>query len=136
MSENHPLVTLEAIALIGIGGFAGSNLRYAVGLVVPGLAGTLVVNAAGSFVLGFLLSEARRSGMLGERTRVVVGTGFLSSFTTYSTFVLQSARAPPWLLAANVVATYALGFAGVLAGRELAGLVASAGRRAAGEGAE
>jgi len=104
---------------VAIGGFAGANLRFLVGGLLPGIEGTLLVNVAGSFALGLLLYEAIHAGALAEQTRVVVGTGFLSSFTTYSTFALESFRAGPALLAANVVATYALGVAGVLAGREL-----------------
>lgn len=124
MSDDHPLVALEAAILVAIGGFAGANLRYAVTLLVADLPAILLTNAAGSFALGFLLYEARYTGLLGERTRVVVGTGFLSSLTTYSTFVLLSAEASPALLVGNVVGTYALGFAGVLAGRQLAGRLA------------
>lgn len=120
MSDEHLLVRLEAAALIAIGGFAGSNLRYFVDLLRPGIGGTLVVNALGSFVLGFLLYEAVHAGLLTGRTRLVAATGFLSSFTTYSTFALETAQAPPALLGANVLGSYALGFAGVLVGRELA----------------
>ena len=120
MSGTHPLRTLESIALIAIGGFAGSNLRYFVARVIPSLGGTLVVNVVGSFVPGFVFYEAIHTGVLAERTRVVV-TGFLSSLTTYSTFALQTAvlRRPAWIVA-NVLATYCLGLAGVLAGRSLA----------------
>ncbi|WP_117595470.1 MULTISPECIES: CrcB family protein [Haloprofundus] len=125
MSETtrHPLVRLESLALVAIGGFAGSNLRYFADLVLPGLVGTLVVNAVGSAVLGFVLYEKLYSGILTKETRTVVSTGFLSSFTTYSTFALQSAQAPPLWLVANVVANYALGFAGVLVGRRTARVV-------------
>lgn len=120
MSDAHPLVRLETLALIAIGGFAGSNLRYFVDLLAPGMEGTVLVNALGSFALGFLLYEAIHAGLLAGRTRVVAATGFLSSFTTYSTFALETARAPPALMAANVLASYALGFVGVVAGRALA----------------
>ena len=109
----------EVAVLVAIGGFAGSNLRFLVGGFLPGLEGTLLVNVVGSFALGVLLYEAIHAGALAEKTRVVVGTGFLSSFTTYSTFALESFRAGPALLAGNVVTTYAFGAAGVLAGREL-----------------
>ena len=114
------MIKLEGLALIAIGGFAGSNLRFFVGAFLPGLSGTLLVNVAGSFVLGFLLYEALYSEVLARQTRAVVGTGFLSSFTTYSTFALESVQSTPLLLVGNVLATYALGFAGVLAGRALA----------------
>ncbi|EMA52633.1 fluoride efflux transporter FluC [Halococcus salifodinae] len=121
MSGTHPLRTLESIVLVGIGGFAGSNLRYLVARVIPGPGGTLAVNVVGSFVLGFVLYEAVYAGVLAERTRVVVATGFLSSLTTYSTFALQTTllAEPMWMIA-NVLVTYTLGFAGVLAGRSLA----------------
>ncbi|KTG11531.1 chromosome condensation protein CrcB [Haloprofundus marisrubri] len=124
MSEvtRHPLVRLESLALVAIGGFAGSNLRYFAALVLPGLAGTLAVNVVGSFALGFVLYERLYSGLLAKETRVVVSTGFLSSFTTYSTFALQSAQAPPLWLVVNVVANYTLGFSAVLLGRYVARL--------------
>lgn len=120
MADDDPLRTLEAVALIAVGGFAGSNLRYVVAQFLPGLGGTLVANVTGSVALGFLLYEALYTGVLAERTRVVLGTGFLSSFTTYSTFAVQSVQAGPALFAVNVAVTYALGFAGVLVGRGLA----------------
>lgn len=115
------LVAAEVIALVAIGGFAGSNLRYFAGLVVPGLAGTLLVNALGSTTLGFVLYERIYGGVLADETRMLVGTGFLSSLTTYSTFAVQTAQAAgPALMVGNVLANYALGFLGVLVGRALA----------------
>lgn len=116
----HPLVRVESLVLVAIGGFAGSNLRYFAGFLVPELVGTLLVNVLGSLALGFVLYETIYSGVLANETRVVVSTGFLSSFTTYSTFALQSAQAPPVVLIGNVLANYALGFTGVLVGRSLA----------------
>lgn len=122
-TNEHPLVRLETVALIGIGGFAGSNLRYFLSTVTPGpqAATTLLVNALGSLALGFILYEAMYSSLLGERTQLVAATGFLSSFTTYSTFAVQTALlgSPLWMLL-NVLANYALGFSGVLVGRRLA----------------
>lgn len=121
MAREHPLVVLEEIALIGIGGFAGSNLRYFAAGITPGLWSTLLVNALGSLALGFILYEAIYTGLLASHSHVVVGTGFLSSFTTYSTFALQTVQAPSvvWM-GANVVGTYTLGFGGILFGRALA----------------
>lgn len=121
MTDSHPLLALETAVLVAIGGFAGSNLRHFVGQYLPGVGGTLIVNVVGSFVLGFLLYEALFSGLLTERTRLLVGTGFLSSLTTYSTFALETATATGWIIVGNVVATYTLGFLGVLVGRWLAG---------------
>lgn len=119
MTDDHVLLRVEALALIAIGGFTGAALRFGVGRVVPGLGGTLMVNSIGSLVLGFVLYEAIYAGLLSDRTRFVVATGFLSSFTTYSTFALETVSSPELALA-NVLGTYALGFGGVLVGRELA----------------
>jgi CrcB protein len=110
----------EVLALVAVGGLAGTVLRDAVAGLLPGLAGTLAVNVAGSLVLGVVVYERQYAGALAVRTRRVVATGFLSSFTTYSTFALQSALATPELLVANVLATYGLGFAAVLVGRSVA----------------
>lgn len=112
---------LERLVLVAVGGFVGSNLRYLVGLLAPGIPGTLLVNALGSALLGVLLYAGRYAGTLSPETRTVLATGLLASFTTYSTFALETVQAagPAWM-AANVVASYALGFAGVLAGRALA----------------
>jgi CrcB protein len=120
MARDHPLVRIETLALVGIGGFAGANLRFFLAGLTPGLAGTLLANALGSFALGFVLYEAINTDLIASESRTVVSTGFLSSFTTYSTFALQTAGASlPWM-AANVLANYGLGFGGVLLGRRLA----------------
>ncbi|WP_224447834.1 fluoride efflux transporter CrcB [Haloprofundus salilacus] len=124
MTADHPLVRLETLALVAIGGFAGANLRFLFADALPGLGGTLAANALGSFALGVVLYETMYVGVVAAETRVAVATGFLSSFTTYSTFALQSMQAGPVLLVANVVANYALGFAGVLTGRSLVNAVA------------
>ena len=106
--------------LIVVGAVVGANLRYAVGALLPGLGGTLAANVAGSLGLGVLLYEARFAGRLSRETRVLLGTGLLSSFTTYSTFVVDAATAAPVRALGYVAATYVLGFTGVLVGREIA----------------
>lgn len=121
-ANEHPLVRLETVVLIGIGGFAGSNLRFFLGGIAPGpqAATTLLVNALGSLALGFILYEAMYSGLLDEQTQLVAATGFLSSFTTYSTFALEAVQSPTPVAVGYVVATYAVGFAAALVGRQLA----------------
>jgi CrcB protein len=111
---------LETLALVGVGGFAGANLRYAVALFWPGLLGTLAVNAAGSLALGFVIYDAAGRGILSDESRTVLATGFLSSLTTYSTFAVETAGVAPVWMVGNVAANYALGFLGILAGRWLA----------------
>ncbi|RQG98781.1 fluoride efflux transporter FluC [Natrarchaeobius oligotrophus] len=128
MAPDHPLVRLETLALIAIGGFAGANLRFfALGLFSDVVA-VLLVNVVGSFLLGFLVYEAEYLDVVGRKSRLLFTTGFLSSLTTYSTFAVHTAieagPGEPLLLAAVVAGNYGLGFAGVLASRSLARWVA------------
>ncbi|WP_255151436.1 fluoride efflux transporter FluC [Halorarius halobius] len=117
---------VETLGLVAVGGFAGAVARHAVALALPGGFpwGTLAANVAGAFLLGVLLYEKRLVGVVSEETRLVAGTGFLSSFTTYSTFALETSGLGPELAVVNVVATYAFGFLAVLAGRAVAGWAA------------
>lgn len=118
MTRSHPVAVLVAAALVGIGGFAGSNLRYVFDLYAPSpLAATLLVNVLGCSVLGFFLYEGRYTGIISERTHLVLLTGFISSFTTYSTFVIDAIQSRPTIGIAYVLGTYGLGFAAVLVGR-------------------
>jgi CrcB protein len=119
MSDKHSLRHIETLVLVGIGGFAGSNLRYFVDSLLPGLQGTLLVNTLGSFLLGFILYEAIYTNQFTAEARTILGTGFLASFTTYSTFILETFQTPKWALL-NIIASYVLGFTGVLIGRTLA----------------
>lgn len=116
---NRTVHRIESIVLVAIGGFAGANLRYFVDGLLGGPPGTLAVNALGSLALGFLLYEARYTATIPRRTRIVVGTGFLSSLTTYSTFALEAVGFGV-LGVGYVVASYGFGFAGVVLGRWLA----------------
>ncbi len=121
MADPHPLVRLEALALIGIGGFAGSNLRFFATGLFPETAAIVLVNAVASAVLAVVVYEAAAAGRLSSRARLVVTTGFLSSLSTYSTFALQAAlAASPLALAGVVAANYGFGLVGVLAGRAIA----------------
>jgi CrcB protein len=96
---------------VAVGGFVGTVLRWAVGVALPGEPGTLAVNVAGSFALGALVSRTP-----DRRTRVLLGTGLLASFTTYSTFAVETVGLAPTGGLLYVGATYALGFLAAAAG--------------------
>lgn len=117
------LIHIEILLLIGIGGFVGANLRYFLAILYPNLIDTFLANTLGSFFLGFILYEAIYTGILSEKSRVVVATGLLSSFTTYSTFAFQTLQTSPALGVVNVLANYGFGFGGVLLGSYLASLI-------------
>lgn len=121
MSHDHPLAKLETALLIAIGGFAGSNMRYFVGLIVPSsLITTMAVNVIGSFALGVLLYEAMYTGVFTEQATIVFGTGFLSSFTTYSGFALDVFTTSPAIALGYVGLSYVLGFIAIIIGKVIA----------------
>jgi fluoride exporter len=74
---------------IGIGGFFGAMARYLITLWSKRRIkskfpfGTLVINLLGSFLLGVLASV---NGPLA----LLLGTGFMGAFTTFSTFKLET----------------------------------------------
>ena len=115
----HRLSRIEPLALIAVGGFAGAVLRHLVSVALPASFpwGTLAVNVGGAFLLSVLLYEAHLADALSAETRLVVGTGFCSSFTTYSTFAVETTALSPELAVANVAANYALGMGAVVAGQ-------------------
>ncbi|MDE0653178.1 MAG: CrcB family protein [bacterium] len=83
---------LRAAPAMALGGMAGAALRWWIhDLWSAGATSwvTLVVNVAGSAVLGWLVAaEAGGAGALAR----VVGAGFCGSFTTFSAFALVVAE--------------------------------------------
>lgn len=126
MGRNRKRSGLLALSLIAIGGFAGSNLRYLFDIALPAtLVGTFLVNVVGCGLLGFFIYEKQYTGAVGERMHLVLLTGFISSFTTYSTFVVDAVQSSPTIALAYVGATYAVGFLAVGIGRQTAAMVAT-----------
>jgi fluoride exporter len=81
--------------------------------------GTLAVNGTGSLILGLLLGAG-----LGAHAYLLAGTAAVGSYTTFSTWMLDTerlvrhARLAPAVL--NVIASLAVGIAAVELGRTLA----------------
>ncbi|MFW5934463.1 MAG: fluoride efflux transporter FluC [Halolamina sp.] len=117
----------RTLALVAGGGFAGANARWLLAVALPNLGGTLAANVLGAFALGAVVATVA-AGRLSRAVRLALATGFLSSFTTYSTFAIESALAgSPTLVVGNVLANYALGFAAAALGMALARRVVDAG---------
>lgn len=82
--------------LVFLGGGLGASIRWLLTLGLPftAIQVTWAINVLGAFCLGFLLAFLAGLGV-DERprktTRLVVGTGFMGGFTTYSAFSVQSA---------------------------------------------
>ena len=78
------------ILSIAIGGALGSILRYGVQKLLNTSfpLGTLSVNIAGCFLIGWLWAISLKS--LSEQWRPFLMTGFCGGFTTFSAFTLES----------------------------------------------
>lgn len=122
------------VCLVGAGGFLGAILRYLVGGWVHGILdnvsfpyGTLVVNAAGCLVIGFLSGLAESRSVFSPEARLFLFIGVLGGFTTFSSFAYETfslARDSENLAAMmNVFGQLSLGLAGVWFGNALARLM-------------
>lgn len=112
--------------MVALGGAAGAVARYAVTLGVATFwkrdfpLGTFLVNISGCFVLGFFLTMAAESTSIGPSLRLLVATGFVGAYTTFSTFEwetqrLTSAGALGWGVL-NVVSSVVAGYLAVALG--------------------
>jgi fluoride exporter len=114
------------LLLVGLGGFAGAVLRWAVDGWISERNptafpfGTLFINLTGSFVLGVLFALVVERDVLPADIRLPLMVGFLGAYTTFSTFMLESWRLVETgaygLAAANLVGSVALGLVAVVAG--------------------
>ncbi len=77
-----------------IGGFFGSISRFSLGEWIHSgngfPFGTLFINLMGCFILGWFLSYAGRSKKVRHEWSLLIGTGFIGSFTTFSTFSVET----------------------------------------------
>lgn len=112
--------------MVGLGGFAGSILRFWVGGVIYQKMGTkfpygtFVINISGSFLIGFILALLTERTHLNPNWRYLIPIGFIGGYTTFSTFeweTLGAVRDGNLLIAGlNVVLSVALGFIAVWLG--------------------
>lgn len=82
--------------VVGIGGFIGAVCRYLVGLLpVETDSGfpvkTMLINIAGSFLIGLITALAVKNKDLNEQVVLLLKVGICGGFTTFSTFAFESA---------------------------------------------
>lgn len=76
--------------LVGLGGAAGSLLRYRLGKIISEKAdtlfplGTFFINITGALLLGFVSSLP-----IGGNYYLLLADGFLGAYTTFSTFMYE-----------------------------------------------
>ncbi|HTR20281.1 MAG TPA: fluoride efflux transporter CrcB [Gemmatimonadales bacterium] len=84
------------IAYIALGGILGTLARYGLQGWIQTRTdgsfplGTLVINLAGSLVLGFVVRYATGSTVVSPEVRAGLTIGFCGAFTTMSTFSYES----------------------------------------------
>ena len=110
---------LGAAARYGLDGFVGDRA----GSAFPW--GTFVINISGSLVLGFVFTVLTERVAIDSALRFSITTGFIGSYTTFSTWMLETARLiqdrsyllATWNAAGSVVAGLAAVGAGIVVGR-------------------
>ena len=122
---------MSRFLLVCLAGALGTGARFALATGIAALVGSrfpwgiVAVNVLGSFAIGAVTQLATAGELMAPATRVVVTTGFLGGFTTYSAFnhdTVTYLQQDLWGRAfANVAVTLvgclAAGFAGVAAAR-------------------
>jgi len=107
------------VLLVALGAAVGAPCRYLVGQMVATPWGTLLVNVAGSLILGFVVGLP-----VSAPWQALLGTGFCGALTTYSTFSFETfslARASRRRLAlAYAVLSILAGLTAAYAGRATA----------------
>ncbi|HET7580942.1 MAG TPA: fluoride efflux transporter CrcB [Bacillales bacterium] len=84
--------------LVGVAGMIGALLRYEISLIFYGEGtgafpfGTFVANMAGSFVLGWFTTYIMAMRRLHPHVLTAIGTGLIGSFTTFSTFSVETVQ--------------------------------------------
>jgi len=105
--------------IASIGRFLLDGLISAVGLSRFPL-GTLAVNLSGTVALGVLVG----AGLHGD-AYLLAGTAVIGSYTTFSTWLLESHRLAEeggrWIVAVNLALSLVLGVAAAALGRTIAG---------------
>lgn len=115
--------------IVGVGSFMGGGCRYLVSRVMAQMMvttfplGTFAVNIVGCMLIGLLSAIPVGDSWLSPAGKLLLATGFCGGFTTFSTFINESAMlmdarhwAVLWLYA---ILSISVGLAAVYAGRYL-----------------
>src|SRR5690606_8901910 len=82
------------LLLVMIGGFFGAICRFALGEWIHTNNGfplaTFLINITGCFILGWFLTYVNQSNKIRPEFTLIIGTGFIGSFTTFSTFSAET----------------------------------------------
>ncbi len=117
---------LQRIFLLALAGSIGTLARYGLSLFVqkfnPMLFpwGTFTINLLGCFAFGIIWSLAEDRMVMSSETRLILLTGFMGAFTTFSTFAFETSQllrdSQWWLAAGNFAGQTVLGIVLMIAG--------------------
>ena len=123
----------RALAAVALGGTMGTLSRYGVSRAIPTAPGSIPwsifgVNVLGSLALGFVLQLILERWPTDEFIRPFVAVGFIGSFTTFSTVMVDTdllvrdghSGIAAVYVALSVVAGLVAAFAGIASARRLA----------------
>lgn len=87
---------LSKVLAVALGGALGASLRYLAAATTHSLLGhafpygTLLVNVLGSLLIGYLVVLLPDTGSPASMLRLLLITGLLGGFTTYSAFSIET----------------------------------------------
>jgi len=116
--------------VIGLGGALGAMARYGVSIAVATFwkrdfpLATMIANVSGCFILGLIATLVAERMPVDPMLRLLVMTGFVGAYTTFSTFEYETQRLVEvgawWPALFNVAISIIAGFAAVQLGVLLA----------------
>lgn len=109
------------VVIVAVGGSLGALARYFLqGWILdrtgPSVIALFVINVSGAFALGLILTLAEERNLIGPEVRLLLTTGFLSAYTTFSSWIFESVQ----LIQVGNIARAAVNLVGSIA----AGLIA------------
>ena len=121
---------MRDLVIVSIGAIVGANARwvisrYAARLLGPVFPyGTLIINIAGSLIVGFFIIWTTERVLVDPRWRLLIVVGFCGAFTTFSSYAFETMayfEQGQWaLMVANVLSNNLLCLGAVLVGMALA----------------
>lgn len=82
---------MKSYLYVAIGGFCGALVRYSIASTLSFSQPLIIIgiNIVGSFMLALLYTCTAHLWRWTSQIRLLIGTGFLGAFTTFSTFSLD-----------------------------------------------
>ncbi|MFD0965710.1 fluoride efflux transporter CrcB [Seminibacterium arietis] len=107
----------QSVSLVACGAILGATARWGLNLILDPLLeflslGTLVANLLGCFIIGMLLAIFWQFPQISNEWRLFLMTGFLGSFTTFSSFsaeVIENFLSEKWLTVFSLISIHLVG---------------------------